>query len=177
LNIKTSALFKEILTMKFRTDLTAERVRELLDYNPETGIFRWRATGPGRRLDGVAGRIDGNGYLGIGIDRERFYAHRLVFLYVCGRWPNGDVDHINGQRADNRLENLREATRGQNCLNAKLRHDNTTGFRGVYRTHSGKYQARFGRKILGRFATAEEASAAHRAAAIQAHGHQFFRAA
>jgi hypothetical protein len=151
-----------------KNDLTQERLKELLYYNAATGIFYWRRTDCGRRSK-PAGRLAVNGYIGISIDYKRYYAHRLAFLYIRGRWPDGDIDHINGRRSDNRLWNLREATRAQNLMNSKRRRDNTSGFRGVYPRH-GKYQARFRNKCLGVFLTAEEASAAHSKAARELFG-------
>lgn len=90
--------------------LTAERLRELLDYDPETGYFRWRRDVGARAWKGqLAGTMARDGYEYIGIDRRRYPAHRLAWLYVHGEWPRGLLRHLNWLRSDNRLENLREA--------------------------------------------------------------------
>lgn len=127
--------------------LTAERLRELLHYDPETGIFRRRARIMSRdRPSSMAGRITGNkpvhyGYGQIGVDNVVYQAHRLAWLYTHGRWPADEIDHINLDRLDNRLINLREATREQNGRNLKKSKANKTGLKGVSRHHDGRYSA------------------------------------
>jgi hypothetical protein len=93
-------------------ELTATRLRELMTYDPHTGIFEWRKL-VGRRKN-PAGCIDDKGYRIIRIAGRNHKAHRLAILYVQGRWPVGDTDHANGDRSDNRLVNLRAATRAEN---------------------------------------------------------------
>lgn len=150
-----------------RNDLTAERLRELLDYDPETGVFRWRVcpnkTGGGRVQAGsIAGRIHRDGHRIINIEGTQLYAHRLAWLYVHGRWPAEEIDHINRNPDDNRITNLREATHGLNFANSRTR--SMSGLRGAYR-HEGKFVAQIvagnETKYLGRFDTAEEAHLAY----------------
>src|SRR5712671_2076486 len=112
--------------------LRAERLRALLDYAPETGLFYWRV----RRGSAAAGREAGTlapgGYPVIAIDRALHYAHRLAWLYVHGEHATGEVDHVNGDPADNRIANLRQCSRRENARNMRVR--NATGFKGVCRS-------------------------------------------
>jgi hypothetical protein len=108
--------------LQVKKPLTQARLRELLSYDPETGTFIWRTRsnprGPdltGRR----AGGLDGEGYWHIRIDGKLYGGHRLAWLWVHGRLPNGRLDHINRSQADNRIANLREANPSQNRANSK----------------------------------------------------------
>lgn len=143
--------------------LTAETVRELLDYEPETGVFRWLSDAAnGRTKKGtVAGSLSRSGYRRIKLNRSRYQAHRLAWLYVYGEWPSDEIDHINALRDDNRIENLRIASRSQNRANSKSRR---AGLKGAYKGRSGFTAVCRGRYI-GHFDTAEEAHAAYCAAA------------
>lgn len=112
--------------------ITLERLKELLDYNPETGIFIRRITTSNRSPKGTkAGRNNGNGYLRIMIDSYTDYAHRLAWFYVNGELPKGEIDHIDGNPRNNRIANLREATPAQNSQNTSLRKTNKSGATGV----------------------------------------------
>jgi len=99
--------------------LTVERVRELLAYDPSTGVFTWRHS---RRGQSPAGRVAGGawgsgGYIGICVDGNRCLAHRLAWFYVHGEWPKHQIDHINGARSDNRIANLRDVPATTNQQN------------------------------------------------------------
>lgn len=147
------------------TDLTVERLRELLDYDPDTGLFTWRVrTSKCVTVGAIAGCLD-KGYLRIQIDRRLHLAHRLAWLYITGDWPPAQIDHINGIRDDNRIANLRAATRAENMHNRRKPHSNTTsGYLGVSR-YRGKFMAQIkldGKsKFLGLFDTPEEAHAVY----------------
>jgi hypothetical protein len=157
-------------------DLTQARLRELLDYDQETGVFTWRATGPGRRLDLRAGAIQkghsghGRPYLRIKIDGRDYRTHRLAWLYVYGEWPPAEIDHRDGDGLNNRWANLRVATSAQNKRNSRRQCNNTSGFKGVSVNKCGdRFRAQIGvrgrNKHIGYFDTAEAAHAAYVAAA------------
>lgn len=112
-------------------DLTQAQLKELLHYDPDTGIFTWKQPRSGVVVGAVAGRKDTAGYWAIQIYRRIFRAHRLAWLYVYGSWPSRDIDHINRARDDNRLCNLREATRSENSYN-RLKKSDRQGVPGVY---------------------------------------------
>jgi hypothetical protein len=150
-------------------DLTAARLRELLSYDPETGAFVRLKTLCGRAIAGQrAGRIGHmHGYAVIFIDGYLYAAHRLAWLYMTGRWPEGVIDHRDGKKANNAYANLRDVTFSVNLQNQrKARVDNALGLLGVTRhSKNNKFQARItlDKKThsLGYFKTAEEAHAAY----------------
>lgn len=117
--------------------LTQARLRELIDYDSETGIFTWRERILSKKrhsLRGgrVAGSIRPDGYIMIGVDRRSYQAHRLAWLYTHGYFPEQTIDHINRDPSDNRLKNLREASMSCNIKNSKVGKNNKSGVKGVY---------------------------------------------
>ena len=111
--------------------ITQSRLKELLHYNPATGLFTWKKPNSNRvKIGDIAGVVMKKGYIIIGIDGKRAYAHRLAWIYMYGETPN-IVDHINRDKKDNRRLNLRNTNRSGNACNSKLRTDNKTGFVGV----------------------------------------------
>lgn len=113
--------------------LTQERLRELLDYDPETGLFTWRVNRAGNAKAGsAAGCAHKCGYRQVMVDSTLYLAHRLAWFYVYNVWPPQHIDHINGVRDDNRIANLREATYSTNNQNRGLDSRNTSGYQGVY---------------------------------------------
>lgn len=161
--------------MKRISNITADRLRELIDYDPETGIFRWRIPRGGNRVGDIAGCPDSHNYHLIGIDRKVYVAHRLAWLWMTGCWPEDDIDHVNRDKKDNRWANLREATRSQNIINSPPRKDSRSGLRGIsWDGARSKWVSQIGvagKNIhLGRFKTKEEAYQAYKDAAIAAYG-------
>lgn len=164
--------------MSSRPQLTQERLRRLLFYDPETGVFTWRI-GRGRQsAGGIAGcpfskREGGPRYLAIGVDGRLYQnAGRLAWLYMIGDFPKGQVDHKNRNSLDNRWSNLRLATHGQNQANRGPQKNNTSGLKGVIYIASRKRwraQIAFGgrTKCIGYAQSKEDAYALYlRAAAI-----------
>jgi hypothetical protein len=154
--------------------LTVERLREVLDYNPETGIFIWKIATHGHFAGGIAGTLT-HGYVAIRIDGIKHSAHRLAWLHSHGSWPPCLIDHKNLNRSDNRLENLRLATNSSNKANRFMPANNSTGFKGVSFSKSMKlWQASICRNYkqmhLGFFESAEEAHAAYSEAAKRLFG-------
>lgn len=155
--------------------LTQERLKELLEYDPETGVFVWKITRRGKAKAGArAGAINNNGYEHIWIDQIAYKSHRLAWLYVNGSWPARAIDHINRIKSDNRITNLREATKAQNGWNRGKNSNNTSGYPGVsWHKTVGKWSARIridsARKHLGYFDTPEEANAAYVRAKAEHH--------
>lgn len=152
--------------MRADRDLTPERLREALAYDAETGVFIWRKPSSNCvRAGEVAGTRDRFGYVVIQLDKVIRRAHRLAWLYVHGTWPNGEIDHRFGVRDDNRISELREATRLLNTQNRRSL--------GVRKHAGGKYEPRItveGRALyLGLFDTLEAAQAARTAAKKRFH--------
>lgn len=155
--------------------LTYERLREVLTYYPETGEFWWRYPAKGRKSYRRVGAINTPGYRIIGIDGGKYLASRLAYLWMTGEWPEGHMDHINCQRADDRWCNLRVATRAQNQANQPRQINNTSGYKGVfwYKAY-GRWMAQITVKrkkhFLGYFDDPKEAHEAYAAAAQRFHG-------
>lgn len=134
--------------------ITQEELKRILDYDPETGIFRWNSYGKP-----VAGTIS-KGYISIQWKRTKYKAHRLAFLYMEGKFPSEDVDHVNGIRNDNRWINLRRCTRSQNRCNVSLMNRNTSGIKGVHKGRNGWFaqcQVNYRRVSFGPFSSKEHA--------------------
>jgi hypothetical protein len=143
--------------------LTLERVREVLAYEPLTGDFRWTVSRRGISAGKAGGLRDG--YVKLNLLGHQPGAHRVAWLLFHGVWPSGEIDHINGNRADNRMCNLRDVPRSVNLQNIRAHKGNKLGLLGVTRSPSGKYQARISiqdrNTYLGTFATPEEAHQAY----------------
>lgn len=147
-----------------RDGLTQAALKTLLAYEPATGRFTWRVKRFGARPGAIAGGSrKHDGYWRISFNGHRYLAHRLAWLYVYGVWPSKQIDHINGNRCDNRIKNLRDVDQYQNCQNQKVHRDSKSAIKGVYR-HQGRWHAEIMcegiRARLGSYATAAEAKAA-----------------
>lgn len=144
-----------------------EKLKELLNYNEGTGIFTWKKH-KGVKYGTIAGTIRPDGYIQIGLLRKHYLAHRLAWFYVYGSWPIEEIDHINRVKNDNRIINLREATRLDNNINSNM--PNETGYKGVRKTGK-RFQSQINisskQIYLGIFDTAEEAHQAYLAAAVE----------
>tara|TARA_R110000822_G_scaffold281251_1_gene402945 strand:- start:3129 stop:3617 length:489 start_codon:yes stop_codon:yes gene_type:complete len=155
--------------------ITQERLHELLDYDPDTGVFVWRERRGAVKSGTTAGRIHHSGYREISINNKKYLSHRLAWLYVYGAFPDDQIDHINGVKTDNRLVNLRESTNTQNAYNRGLMPNNSTGLKGVcFNKIRNRYQSQIvvNKKViyLGTFSSPEEAHAAYCKAAEKLHG-------
>jgi len=156
-----------------------ERVLELLDYDSSTGIFTRRVSRGSQLAGSVAGGVRRDGYWHIMIDGKIYLAQRLAFLLSHGHLPD-ELDHINGDPSDNRIENLRPATSQENQRNRGKQANNTSGFKGVSlhkqreKWYAQARDANGKQKFLGYFPTPEAASAAYEAYAMKLHG-EFYR--
>jgi HNH endonuclease len=152
--------------MNARTQLTQARLKEVLHYEPTTGVFTWLVQTSNRtRVGKPATALSDLGYIRLSIDYWRLYAHRLAWLYMTGEWPKIQIDHKNTIRTDNRWDNLREATNKFNNENRRTAHRTSkSGLLGV-RRHRDKFTARIyaegKEKHLGMFPTPELAHAAY----------------
>lgn len=160
---------------RMSVEITAERLRYLLHYDPETGVFRWRVSTSHRMPVGSVAGANSHGYTTIGIDGRRYVASNLAWLYVTGDWPITGIDHRDQDKSNNRWGNLRLADQSQNNANSKTRRDSTSGVRGVsWDKEKGKWEAHVGWKgrkhHVGYFDSIEEASKARDAKALQLHG-------
>lgn len=155
-----------------QNELTADRVRHLVNYEPKTGLFTWNAKRRRCTPGAKAGCRMKNGYIIIRLDNVLYLAHRLAWLYMTGAWPAHQIDHVNGDRADNRFCNLREATNIENAHNRNKRRNNKSGYTGV-RAENKRWLAEI--KVnykpirLGLFDTPEEASRAYQDARRKYH--------
>lgn len=167
-----------------RNDLTLDQIKELLDYDPTTGLLTWRIRA-GQPMFNA--RCAGHnvtcrhtqGYLRIGLHYKRYLVHRIVWLLMTGTWPKHQIDHINGNKKDNRWCNLREATYSQNGCNRGKPRNNTSGLKGVS-WHKGQQKWRADISVngqqqwLGTYTCPAAAHLAYQLATLQLHGNYAF---
>ncbi len=143
--------------------ITQQRLRELLDYNPDTGIFTWKKGLKGTAQGGTAGYMRYDGYIKISIDGQPYLAHRLAWVYVFGSNPIKMLDHIDRNPSNNSIGNLRLATPALNNANTEIK--NKYGYRGIGINRRGGWIASIsikGKVIkLGNFSTKEAAAKAY----------------
>jgi hypothetical protein len=151
--------------------ISHDELKRLLSYDPEAGIFKWLVRrGPAAPAGSRAGKPHHTGYRHITVARVVVAEHRLAWFYAHGKWPECEIDHVNRIKDDNRLANLREATRSLNQANSGQRSDNKAGHRGVsWHNGNGRWIASIGyqgKKIhIGSYKTPEAAAAAYAAKA------------
>lgn len=157
------ALEERRMSKTILSNLTQDKLKEILAYNHDSGLFRWKVRAATNiKIGDVAGCDDSDGYRHIGIKGTLYLAQRLVWLYVYGKWPRGVIDHIDHDPSNNRIANLRDVTESEN-------HQNRQGVRG-YSWHrgAGKWSAKIkvNRKTryIGIYETEPEARAAYLAA-------------
>jgi len=158
--------------------LTQSRLKERLSYDPLTGLFTRLTSHRIDRAGKKPGALNTNGHLQIRVDGRLYLAHRLAWLYVHGTWPTGQLDHFNGVRDDNRIDNLRDCSNKQNSENRKMHARNTSGYRGVsFDKKRQKFRAYVGHEgrmcLVGFYDKVDEAGAAAKAArdALFTHHH------
>lgn len=135
------------------SDITQSELKELLDYNPDTGVFVWKVSRGREKRGNVGGSLHPDGYRYIQINGRRYLAHRLAWLYVYGQWPVDEIDHENHKRDCNCITNLCEATRKLNSRNRSLHKNNSSGTVGVvWKPRDKKWEAQIhhnGKHISG----------------------------
>lgn len=152
--------------------LTQEHLRQLFRYDPETGnlywlkrgvewfhreqdMHRWNTCFAGR----VAGGVRGAGHVFVAIQNRSYLVHRIIWAIVTGDWPKGEIDHINGNPADNRWSNLRDVSHKENQRNLRRETVSVSGCSNIY-PQAGKYRVKVGRKHIGYFSDLSEAKLA-----------------
>ena len=148
--------------------LTQEHLKELLDYNSDTGVFVWNKPSSNRvRIGSIAGSINSYGYRTIRIDGKQYMAHRLAWMYMNGDFPYCQIDHIDHNRENNRIANLRDVSRSSNLENQiKPKSNNSTGYLGVSfykerKKFAAQIQIKGKKKLIGYFENAQDAHDAY----------------
>jgi hypothetical protein len=164
--------------------LTQEELKSLSEYNPDTGVFQARQQRGTIRVGDIMGSVQVNGYRAASINSRKFYEHRLAWLYTYGYFPSGEqpfIDHVDGDRTNNRISNLRLCSNINNTQNIKMKPTNTSGFKGVtWHKKAKKWMVcirngELGKvEYLGLFVSEEEASVAYENRAKEIHG-EFYR--
>ncbi|AYH33246.1 HNH endonuclease [Pectobacterium parmentieri] len=163
-------------------NLTKEQINNILLYDTKTGVFKWKVDRSNKvKAGSIAGTAGSNGYCRIKINGRLYQAHRIAWVMIHGETPPKEIDHINGNKLDNRACNLRAATRAGNCQNTSIRKDNSSGARGVsWNKRNKRWRARcnFNNKehLIGNFTSKEEAIEAYAAFARNTFG-EFYRGA
>jgi hypothetical protein len=155
--------------------LSIEELREVLRYDSETGHLWWLISQKGVSRDRPAGTVRPDGYRQIAWKKRVYFAHNLAFGFTSGRWPNPTVDHINRDKSDNRIVNLREASGAENNANMTTNSRNTSGYKGVSffkrdRVYHAIVYKDYRAYRLGKFLSAEEAAKAYDKKAVELFG-------
>jgi len=151
---------------------TVEELKERFSYDPETGVVIYKVDVAYNVVKGrVAGSVSKGGYLSVRINGRGYPLHRVIWALHHGEWPPHFIDHRNGVRFDNRIDNLRSATGTQNGHNSAKRSDNTSGHKGVtWNKICRKWRARINHAHLGQFDSKDDAITARNSAARELHG-------
>lgn len=157
------------------TTLTPEDVRFRIDYNPETGEFLWKNSKMPKKNGKKAGNPQKIGYYVLSIDKIHYLAHRIAWCHFYGEWPELLIDHIDGDKLNNKISNLRLATKQENQWNSNIWKSNKSGFKGVFwNSQKNKWQAKATKNYagvhLGFFDDPLEASEAYKKYAEENHG-------
>ncbi len=146
-----------------KAKISQSEIMRLVNYDPNTGIFSWASSRVGCKKGEIVGNISPTGYVRIGLNRTSYLAHRIAWVYMTGKWPVYDIDHIDGNPSNNKFENLRDVSTGTNVQNVKgARSDSKTKLLGVdMHKRDNLYRARImvdgKRKTLGYFKNMDEA--------------------
>lgn len=161
--------------------ISPDQLRELLDYSPESGTLTWKHRGAQWFSDVPHAETWNKKYAGkeafttvaLGYKQGRvlyqlIQAHRVAFALAHGHWPTGDIDHIDGNRSNNRISNLRDVSRSTNCRNSARRKDNKSGVTGVmWNTQYQKWAVYInGKRYIGRFHSFDDAVSARKLAEV-----------
>jgi hypothetical protein len=154
--------------------ITQIELKKLLDYNQDTGIFTWKVSRGKAKINGVAGTKRKDKYIQIAINKKHYLLHRLAWLYVNNNFPEF-IDHINGDKSDNRICNLRKVNSSQNMHNSKLNIKNKSGIKGIsWNKNRNKWEARvcinYKNKFIGYFDDIKLAELLINKARIELHG-------
>ena len=154
--------------------LTQKRLKEVLKYSPDTGIFTWKVSKANGKIKigDVAGGLDNWGYHNITVDKNKYRTHRLVMLYMTGKFPKGLVDHLDGDSLNNKWGNLKDGTPSENSMNKRKQSNNTSGVTGVvWNKRHEKWQVRIMKQRknynLGYFDNFEDAKRVRKEAEIK----------
>lgn len=150
--------------------ITQDYLKSILEYDPETGLFKWIKARPKIKVGDIAGGLDDAGYIRINIDGLKYRAHRLAIFYMTGEWPPDHTDHKDLNRANNKWDNIRVATRTENFGNQTKYKSNKSGIKGVcWDRDANKWLAQIqinNKKIkLGRYSNIDDAAEAYKDAA------------
>ena len=156
-----------------------KKAKELLNYNPDTGVFTWKVSKRGVKFGAKAGTISSHGYVRIKVAGKILSSHRLAWYFIHNEFPN-IIDHINGVKDDNRIINLRSCTQAENMRNTGKQNNNTSGYKGVsWSNEKRKWRVQIytnnKNKHLGYFDSAKEASEAYEAKTKELYG-EFYHA-
>ena len=156
-------------------ELTQDELKKLLNYDHITGIFTWKTNRVNIKAGSIAGTLSAEGYINIQVNYKMYRAHRLVWLYIKGYFPTNEIDHKNGNKSCNSIDNLRECTSEENRRNCAKNKKNTSGIKGVcFHKETRKWQARARangkNNYLGLYANIEDAAFAYKEFVNKHHG-------